>query len=311
MRAVLVTGGSGFLGRAVVQSLCASGWHVDVLGRSTEADVQADLSVGPPHLPQRYDMVVHAAGKAHVVPRTDPERQAFYDVNARGTAHLLDALDAAGRPDALVLVSTVAVYGVDVGAAIPEDAPLAATEPYGASKLAAERAVAEWGGRHGIRTAVLRLPLVAGPDPPGNLGAMLGALRRGRYLGVGDGAARRSIVRAEDVADIVEAAAKVGGTFNLSDGVHPSFREIEAVLARALGVSAPRRLPASVAAIGGRVGDAVLTLTGWRPPLTSRTLQKMTSTLTLDDARARALLGWAPQPALFDAASWAASTSTP
>ena len=302
MRA-LVTGGSGFVGRAIVGHLRQGGAQVDVLGRATDADVSADLALGPPSFAETYDLVVHAAGKAHAVPRTAAERQTFHDVNAVGTRHLLDALD--GRePEAIVLISTVAVYGQEEGERIHEDAALLATDPYGTSKIEAERIVAGWAADQDVRSAALRLPLVAGPRPPGNLGAMLRALAAGRYLGIGRGAARRSIVLADDVAAVVPTAAAVGGTYNLTDGVHPSFAEIEVAMAQALGVRAPRHLPHWAAVLGGVVGDGVLAMTGWRPPLTTRTVRKMTSTLTLSDDQARTALDWRPRPVLSAIEDW-------
>src|SRR5690606_14494956 len=110
----LVTGSTGFIGRHLVAYLRAAGHAVDLLGRSPGPGVvQADLAAGAPTLARGgYDVVYHVAGKAHVVPRTEAERQAFFAVNAAGTKHLLDALDAQERPPgAFVLVSTVAVYG--------------------------------------------------------------------------------------------------------------------------------------------------------------------------------------------------------
>jgi nucleoside-diphosphate-sugar epimerase len=301
MRA-LVTGGTGFLGAIVARHLARSGYDVDTLGRSAQSDVPCDLSREVPRLDGRYDLVVHAAGKAHVVPRTEAQRQAFFDVNAAGTERLLEGLSR--LPGAFVLISTVAVYGLERGEAIAETAPLAAADPYGRSKILAEQAVARWAEAHGVRTAVLRLPLIAGPDPPGNLGAMLAALRRGRYLGIGGGGARRSVVLASDVAAVVERAGQTGGTYNLTDGAHPTFADIEAAMCRVLARRHPPHLPLGLARLGGRLGDAVLALTGMRLPLTSRTVEKMTSSLTMDDAYARDRLGWAPTPVLSVIDDW-------
>src|SRR5690606_7779589 len=145
----------------------------------------------------------------------------------RGTEHLLAALERQARlPEAFVLVSTVAVYGREAGEGLTEATPREAEDPYGLSKRQAEDAVQAWGARHGVRVGIVRLPLVAGTGAPGNLGAMVQAIRRGRYLGIGDGSARRSVVLAADVARVLPAVAERGGTYNLTDGRHPSFAEI-------------------------------------------------------------------------------------
>ena len=75
-------------------------------------------------------------------------------------------------------------------------------------------------------------------------------------------------------------------------------------MAQALGVRAPRHLPHWAAVLGGVVGDGVLAMTGWRPPLTTRTVRKMTSTLTLSDDQARTALDWRPRPVLSAIEDW-------
>lgn len=303
----LVTGACGFLGRIVSGHLQAQGNTVDRLGRSTTPGVRSvDLVAGPPDLPtEGYDSVFHLAGKAHVVPRTSEERQQFFDVNVQGTAHVLEALERQDRlPQSFVLISTVAVYGRDVGDGLTEDTPREATDPYGLSKRQAEDLAIEWGERNGVQVGVVRLPLVAGPSAPGNLGAMIDAMRRGRYAGIGSGGARRSIVNAVDVAAILPILAQTGGTYHLTDGQHPSFAEIEATIAGVLKRSTPPRIPMAVARVGAAVGDGIVRITGRRFPLTTRSLGKMTSTLTFDDTLARERLGWAPTPVLTRAEEW-------
>lgn len=303
----LITGGTGFVGRAVASCMRAKGLDVDILGRTAAPNqVQADLTAGPPELPQHdYDVVFHAAGHAHVVPRSDNDRHQFFLTNRDGTKHLLSALERQDRmPDAFVLISTVAVYGREIGELLDEDTPREAHDAYGLSKRQAEDLVLEWGELRGVRTGVVRLPLVSGPAAHGNLGAMIDAMRRRRYAGIGDGSARRSVVDVGDVAQILNRVAAIGGIYHLTDGVHPSFREIESAIASALDCSLPPRIPLRVARLGAAVGDAVSQIAGAKFPLTSRTLQKMTSTLTFDDSRARRMLGWAPMPVLKNACDW-------
>lgn len=75
-------------------------------------------------LNEQYDIVLHAAGKAHSVPQTDEEKNAFFDVNLQGTKNLCSALEKVGVPRALIFISTVAVYGCDFGENITEEHPL-------------------------------------------------------------------------------------------------------------------------------------------------------------------------------------------
>lgn len=83
-------------------------------------------------------MVLHACGKAHIVPRTEEEKQAFFDVNYTGTIHLCEALERVGGPKALIFISTVAVYGYESGEMITEEHPLNGDTPYAKSKIMAE-----------------------------------------------------------------------------------------------------------------------------------------------------------------------------
>ena len=153
-----------------------------------------------------------------------------------------------------------------------------------------------------MRTAIVRLPLVAGPGAPGNLGAMVRGLCSGKYLGLGSGAARRSMVWGAEVGRILPKLARAGGVFHLTDGHHPSFAELEAALAEALNKKSPWRLPLGVAKLGAWTGDILNQWTKLNVPLNTRSLTKMTSTLTFSDERARKELGWNPSRVVDHAA---------
>ncbi|MGC8761089.1 MAG: NAD-dependent epimerase/dehydratase family protein [Bryobacteraceae bacterium] len=296
----LLTGGAGFLGRMLAAGLRESGAEVLVADLSEPAGFawqRVDITrpetlrwTGP-----EFDLLVHAAGLAHFRPRTPTEQQRLFEVNADGTRNLLASLGGPHRPARAVLVSTVAVYGRQEGEGLDENTPLAATDPYGESKRLAEGIFRAWSEENGVGWTVLRLPLVYGLDPPGNLGAMAAALRAGRYVGVGRGQARRSLVWGVDVGRALLAAAREGGVFHLTDGRHPTFREIEEAMAEALGRAAPPRLPAGAAWMLASAGSA-LTRLGLRPPFDLDRYRKMTRSLTFNDARARAAFGWNPSP---------------
>jgi nucleoside-diphosphate-sugar epimerase len=303
---ILVTGAGGFLGGQVLPSLAAEG-TVTVLSRKPMqglSTITGDLTASDLSLGHKcFSAVYHLAGWAHRVPRTEGEREMFFRVNAGGTRNLLRALQQTGQlPQCFVLVSTVAVYGVEAGILLDETTAARATDAYGASKREAEEAVIDWGERHGVRVGIARLPLVAGRRAPGNLGAMVRALRRGRYLGIGSGSARRSMVWAADVGRILPRLAAGGGVFHLTDGQHPSFAELEAALAGALGCKTPWRMPMGLAKAGAWTGNMVNKVTGRNVPLNTRSLTKMTSTLTFSDERARKELGWNPSRVLDHAA---------
>ncbi len=294
----LVTGGTGFLGRYVTRSLIARGYDVTVLSRhpGEGPHIVGDLGTNDLNLGDRsFSTVYHLAALAHRVPRDDAERAMFFRVNARGTENLLHALERLPRfPSAIVLASSVAVYGRDEGMLLDESTPCDATSPYGLSKRQAEDAVLQWCDKHGVRSGIVRLPVIVGARPPGNMGAWARAISRRRYLGVGCGSARRSMVLASDVAAVLHNIAAVGGVFHLTDGHHPALVELEQAFYAVLHRRPPPRLPLCLAKPAARVGDVLQTVLKREAPFNSRKLKTMTSTLTFSDQRARQLLPWNP-----------------
>lgn len=290
MKSLLLTGAGGFVGKNVLPIL-KDDYGVFTLGRGAENDFSADLAVGVPALGRRFDVVFHAAGRAHSVPRTAAEARAFFDVNFAGTRNLCRALDASGAPPAaFVFVSTVAVYGRESGENISEDAPLDGKTPYAKSKIAAENFLREWCAERGVALTVLRPALIAGADAPGNLGAMVRGLRAGRYLRIGRGAARKSIVMAEDLARVVPAAESRGGVFNLCAEYAPTFAELENLICAQLGKRAPRAIPFFAAKCLALAGDCFF----GKAPIDSARLRKITETLTFSCEKARRELNWRP-----------------
>ncbi|MGV3684508.1 MAG: NAD-dependent epimerase/dehydratase family protein [Daejeonella sp.] len=287
----LVTGASGFLGKIITQNLVGS--DIFTLGR-TVADIVSDLSKEVPLCPS-VDCVIHTAGKAHMIPASESESKEFFDVNVIGTLNLLRGLEAnVALPSSLIFISSVGVYGVESGLEIRESRPLTARDPYGRSKIEAEKLVRDWCKEHSVTCTILRLPLLAGPNPPGNLRSMINGINKGYYFNIGGGKARKSIVLAEDVANIIPIAQTVGGTFNLTDGYHPTFCELSALISSQLQKKTPRSLPFRIAWLVSILGDAM----GEKFPLNSIKLKKIVSDLTFDDSKARSLLGWKPRSVL-------------
>ncbi len=123
---------------------------------------------------------------------------------------------------------------------------------------------------------------------PALLAALMKAIRRGYYVRIGDGLARRSMVRADDVATVIGRVADVGGIFNLTDGYHPGVGELADALARHVGCNQPiRTIPLALARAVATVGDGVNALVGRRFPLDTIALQKLTHSLTFSDALAQ------------------------
>jgi nucleoside-diphosphate-sugar epimerase len=292
MKKVLVTGASGFLGSYITQALMQNGHFVTSVGRSSKNAVECDLSQNEPVLKESVDWVIHAMGKAHMVPATEAEAQVFFDVNLQGTIHLCNAIEKLPvLPQRMVFISTVAVYGLDEGVLISEDAPLLGTSPYAKSKIETEAFLSKWCRLHDVKLVIFRLPLIAGVKPPGNLGAMIQGIQTGRYFNINEGKAKKSVVLAQDVANAIIETKDITGIYNLSDGYHPSFAEIASVIAKQLGKKAPYNIPAWVALPAAFAGNFL----GSKAPLNCDRLRKITATLTFDDQLARSTFGWKPR----------------
>ena len=289
---LLLTGANGFLGDNIRDN-CTPDFEIISVSRNKLANITCDLSLQVPYLPE-VDVVVHAAGKAHSVPRTAWEKQEFYNVNVIGTANLLKGLENSTLPKLLFFISTVAVYGRITGLLINEKESLSATDPYGLSKIKAEKIVLDWCQKNNVICSILRLPLLVGSNSPGNLGAMIKGIKKGYYFNIAGGEAQKSMVLASDVAKFILRVPEIGGIYNLTDGYHPSFCELSKNMSIQLGKSRPRNLPLWLAKGLARTGD----LFGSNAPLNSEKLNKITSTLTFDDSKARISFGWDPTPVL-------------
>lgn len=288
---VLLTGASGFLGRVIGDYIGLS-HNLHRLSRSSRLNV--DLSLETPFFSFNPEIVIHAAGLAHLTPSINMETDIFYKVNVIGTENLLRGLNNSGLPKSFVLISTVSVYGLSKGNLINEHSELKADDPYGKSKIQAEKLVLNWCLKHNVTCTILRLPLVVGINPPGNLGAMINGIKKGLYFNISGGSVKKSMVLASDVAKFILKASEVGGIYNLTDGYHPSFFELSCSLSYQLGKSIPKNLPywlAKLLAIGGD-------LLGNIAPLNSTKLDKITSDLTFDDSKARIAFAWNPTPVL-------------
>lgn len=284
---ILISGASGFLGKVLVNVL---GSNIITIGRNTDSNIVVDLTNSVPELPS-VDLVIHCAGKAHSIPKTAVEKQEFYDVNVIGTQNLLKGLDMVGHTKQFVFISSVSVYGLESGQNISELYPLAAKDPYGRSKIEAEQLVQKWCNENQVVCTILRLPLLVGENAPGNLGAMVKAIKKGFYFNIGGGKAKKSMVLAEDVARFIPIVAPIGGVYNLTDGLHPDFKTLSKAICFSLYKKQAPNLPLSLARMIGKAGD----LLGSKAPINSLKLKKITTDLIFDDSKARKLLNWEPQ----------------
>lgn len=297
---VLVTGGSGFVGRGVLARVASDpSCEVTAAARAGAGILAATRRCTVGNIDERtewaealqeQDVVVHCAGLAHVPNRSGADPMVFERINHQGTARLAQEAARAGVRR-FILISSVAVHGRSSTGpeAISVDSPVRPTTPYAVSKARAEEAVRDRGSRGCMEVVVIRPPLVYGPGAPGNYGRLLRLVRRGVPLPLASIDNRRSMVGRSNLADLVHRCVHhpgaAGGTFLVSDDDDVSTPRLLKSMAAAIGVRsmlfpAPIRLVhAAVRGLAGpRVCEQLLDsfrvdisgtsrILGWRPPL--------------------------------------------
>ena len=290
---LLFTGASGFLGSNIIHLLNGT-YNIISVGLSPQDTYLVDIATDIPTFTDAFDVVFHAAGKAHSVPKTEAEERLFFDVNLQGTKNLCTALERSGIPKAFIFISTVAVYGCDSGENITEEHPLNGTTPYALSKIKAEKYLQGWCAMHNVKLSILRPSLIAGPNPPGNLGAMIRGIRNGKYLSIAGGKARKSVLMVQDIANLLPMLIEKGGIYNVCDSYQPSFRELEMVICKQLNKKRPISIPYWLAKSMAVIGDCL----GEKAPINSLKLRKITSSLTFSNEKAVRELKWKPMNVL-------------
>ena len=282
---ILLTGSSGFLGSEILKALNKK--KITSLSRSN-SDYNFDLSISVPIFNNNFDTIIHAAGLAHIENPSILENNLFYQINVAGTNNLLKGLELIKIPKHFIFISSIAVYGLDSGENIKEDFPLLATDPYGQSKIYAEKLITEWCHHNNVLCTILRLPIIIGSNAPGNLRSIINAIKKGYYFNIIGNNAKKSMVLSYDIANFFKIIPNSPGIFNLTDGYNPSIIELTNLISLQLGLSKPSSLPPQLFKILAFIGDNLT----YKFPFNSNKFSKLTNTLTFDDSKARNILNW-------------------
>ncbi len=256
---VLVTGGAGFIGSAVVDVFLGAGFEVVVIddlssgkrqnlsprAKLYEADIRSEAAVAA-IVAERPEVICHHAAqidvrKSMVDPRFD------CDVNLGGLLNIMQGAVAAGSVAHVVFASSGgAMYGETSHLPTPETHPPSPVSHYGAAKAASELYLGVFRANHGISVSALRYANVYGPrqDPHGEAGVV--AIFAGRLLAAkpctvyGDGSQTRDYVFVGDVAraNLLAVERRYDGALNIGTGVETCVTRLLDEVARAAGVTA-------------------------------------------------------------------------
>jgi nucleoside-diphosphate-sugar epimerase len=315
--AVLVTGATGYVGPRVVNALHAAGCRVrtfsldvappGMMPEMTEqrvGDITDEIAVGSAM--NGMSAVIHLAALLHVTDPPPTLRKEYERVNVRGTATVVEAAASAGVKR-VVYFSTIAVYNPLACQIASEDSPTLAGTFYAQTKLAAEKLVLGDFVRAGASNGtVLRFGAVYGSRVKGNYRQLVQALARNRFVPVGNGLNRRSLIYDKDAARAVLLAvshpAAVGKVFNVTDGQFHTMKEIISAICHALGRKPPRlSLPLGPARVAAGILDLAARSFGHRLAMRTR-LNKYTEDVAVSCNRIQSELGFVPE---FDlAAGW-------
>ncbi len=255
---ILVTGANGFLGTEVVGQLIGAGLPVRTTGievNSSTLDkdyLHADITSLQQlrRVVTGSSVVIHTAGLAHIFNPDLNSAEKFHQINEIGTANVAAAAAEAGVRH-LILISSVSVYGPYTQGMYDEKTPCSPVGSYALSKYNAEVRAIEIARNAGMALTILRFATLYGEGDPGNLGRLMRALDRRRFLWIGDGSNRKSLLYKGDAARACLAVAERSATginiYNVS-GPPCTMREVVDGIADALGKHHfPLQIPASLA----------------------------------------------------------------
>ncbi|PWB36002.1 NAD-dependent dehydratase [Pseudomonas sp. SDI] len=303
---VLLTGASGFVGKAVLERLLAKGQAVVAAFRQVPVQVDPRVTVARIAALDAttdwqcalagVDTVIHSAARVHVMNDTEADPlAAFRKVNVEGTLNLARQAAAAGAKR-FVFISSIKVNGEGTPKGRPytaDDVP-APADPYGVSKMEAEAGLRILAKEIGLEVVIVRPVLVYGPGVKANFLAMMRWLDKGVPLPFGAIDNRRSLVALGNLADLVvtcvDHPAAANQTFLVSDGEDLSTSGLLRRMAKALG------RPARLLPVPSRLLEWGAALLG-KHSLS----QRLCGSLQVDIEKTRSLLSWKPPISVDDA----------
>jgi len=305
---ILITGDSGFIGRHLVVQLMRRGNSIRGIDLAPKPGTSPDYSQIVGNILD-WDAVMSAMAGAQCIIHLAAEhkdfgitREKYFKVNEEGTKHLLRCASELNIKE-FVFYSSVAVYGSQEDAG--EDSVPQPTNPYGESKLAAERAIKMWAGGNPARKAVIIRPTVVfGPFSRANIFRLISYVCDKKFVWVGKGEHIKSIAYVENLVEatlfLLDHMKSGVEVFNYSDEPQMTTRQLVSLIAKTAGVAEPRmEIPLGIALPVAKVFDTVGSFTGKNFSITTARIRKF-NTPTVYDARRIKRIGFKPSHSIAE-----------
>ena len=307
---ILVTGASGAVGPAVVDIVLNAGYRVrtlsidplpDIIREKGVEEITGDITDVPSvrQAMKGVKLVVHLAGLLHISEASSYMDKEYERVNVGGTTTVVsEALKA--NVSRIVFFSTIAVYGQSKGIIVNENKVPKPDTVYAKTKFSAEKIVLDAiDGEGSPIGVVLRFGAIYGPRMKGNYRRLTHSLASGRFLPIGSGKNRRTLVYDRDAAQAVLLAVEhhnaPGKVFNVSDGKFHTVHDILLAICRALGKRPPLfSLPLGAVRIMVTMAEKVARYLGSRAPITRTVIDKYVEDIAVESQRITDELGFAP-----------------
>ena len=313
---VLVTGATGFVGPNLVYRLCAEGYRVRTLSiDEPETDLFPDnveVQVGDitdvatvKTAVEGIGVVFHLAALLHIINPSQLQEREYTRINVMGTKTLVEAAIQAGVKR-LVFFSTISVYGPSNGRTITESTSPRPDTIYSQTKLSAERLVLDAINKEGQPLGVvLRLGAVYAARVKGNYKRLVHSLASNRFIPIGKGKNRRTLIYDKDVALAAILSAQhpgaAGKIYNVTDGQFHSVKEIINAICRALRRKPPKLfLPPGPIRVAASPVDGIAGLVGVSLPGLKDALSKYCEDIAVDGSRIIGELGFRPKYNLLE-----------
>jgi GlcNAc-P-P-Und epimerase len=209
----LITGANGFIGSFLKNKLISDGHLVKTLGKSSGNDFCIDLTRESLKISEDYDVIIHTASIVHNSKHANTIDSKFIFKDLEITLNLLRSIEKVTFKK-LIYLSSVSVYGIDFGRDIDISQKISPRSGYGFSKAISEKIFAQ--NLSEEKLLILRLPLVYGPNPKGNIKKVIDTIESGKMVLFNGNTSKKTILELEDLYNfLVKRSANLYGTHQI------------------------------------------------------------------------------------------------